>query len=140
MDYNCQKDRYFLKLLEIKKSAYAPYSNFHVACILETNKGWFYGVNVENAAYPATLCAERNAIGSMITNGASKILRIWILTDSKQTNGTACGLCRQVISEFADPKAQVTTYNILGQKTVATVAEILPNSFSPLAMSSNHKE
>ncbi|WP_027119402.1 cytidine deaminase [[Mycoplasma] testudinis] len=128
------QDRYYQKLKEIIKNAYTPYSKFRVACLLWTDKGWFSGVNVENASYPVTLCAERNAIGAMITNGGKEILKAWILTDSIKDNGTACGVCRQAISEFAKASTEVVTYSSEGKKSILKVSDLLPYGFDQAAM------
>lgn len=130
-------NRYFKKLKEIISNAYIPYSNFGVSCLLWTDKGWFSGVNVENAAYSPTLCAERNAVGAMITSGAKEIKQILILTQTLNGFGTPCGVCRQVLSEFASEDAIVITYNMSGKKTTYKLSELLPFSFGKKNLSFN---
>ena len=91
-----------LKLKELLNNSYAVYSNYKVSCILETkDNNYFYGVNVENASYGATICAERSAITNAITNGYKKhdFKRIYIMNASDKI-GTCCMLCRQVFLEF----------------------------------------
>lgn len=122
-------NRYFKKLKEIISNAYTPYSRFRVSCLLWTDKGWFSGVNVENAAYSPTLCAERNAVGAMITSGAKEIKIVFVLTETVEGFGTPCGVCRQVLSEFASEDTLLITYNMSGKKTIYKLSELLPFSF-----------
>lgn len=81
--------------------AYAPYSRFLVgAALLTRNQQVFSGCNVENASYGATLCAERVAIGNMVSSGAADPQAIAIYTEAEELT-MPCGMCRQVLSEFA---------------------------------------
>lgn len=83
---------------QIRQQAYAPYSNFAVgAAVLAANGQIYQGVNIENASYGLTVCAERNAIGSMVGDGQTELLAVAVST----SNGvTPCGACRQVLLEF----------------------------------------
>jgi cytidine deaminase len=84
---------------QARKNAYAPYSHYLVgACILTDQGNTYTGVNVENRSYGATVCAERTAIGAMITAGEYKILKIAVDTGD---GGFPCGICLQSIAEFA---------------------------------------
>lgn len=132
-------NRYFKKLKEIISNAYIPYSNFGVSCLLWTDKGWFSGVNVENAAYSPTLCAERNAVGAMITSGAKEIKQILVLTTTEAPDhfGTPCGVCRQVLSEFASEDTPVITYNMSGKKRTYKLSELFPFGFGKRNLSLN---
>ena len=121
---------------KILPNAYAPYSHFHVAAAVLASSGKIYaGVNVENASYPAGICAERNAIFHAAAAGERKITAIVILggKDGIITDYTApCGICRQVMREFADPD----TMKIYLAKTPEdykeyTLKELLPESFGP---------
>ncbi|SYV95179.1 cytidine deaminase, partial [Mycoplasmoides gallisepticum] len=90
------------ELLRLLDKAYCVYSNFHVACILVDDQNKEYqGVNVEFASYPITLCAERNAIGTMITSSNSDhlpvIKQIHLMSDSNDSNASPCGMCRQAL-------------------------------------------
>lgn len=92
------------KLLDLakkaRKNAYAPYSRYQVGCALLDSKGKiFTGCNVENASYPAGLCAERTAIVKMISEGGKKITDI-VLVASSAEPVFPCGMCLQVIQEF----------------------------------------
>jgi cytidine deaminase len=90
-----------------RKRAYAPYSRYRVGAAIECASGAvFVGCNVENSSYGATLCAERNAIAQMIAAGERDPLACAVAT-SGRVPGTPCGICRQVLYEFADDMAVV---------------------------------
>lgn len=122
------------KAYEGRKNAYAPYSKFKVgAAVLMENGKIYTGCNIENASYGATNCAERTAIFKAISEGNRKIRAIAIVgTDDEYTY--PCGICRQVIAEFADENTEI----ILGKKSleyiVKTLAEILPGAFTKEAL------
>ena len=83
---------------QVRSNAYAPYSNYPVGAALLTKSGKiFTGVNVENAAYPDSICAERSAIFSAVSAGEREFDAIAVVT---RNGGTPCGSCRQVLSEF----------------------------------------
>lgn len=124
------KDFYFKKLKLLIKNSYAPYSHFRVASLVLSDGGVFSGVNVENCAFSPTICAERSAVSAMVTAGFKKILCVYILTDAPSELGTPCGLCRQVLSEFADPDVSIVTYDMSGEKNTYTVKQLLPFGFS----------
>lgn len=113
------------------KSAYAPYSKFHVGAALETEGGMvFSGCNVENASYGLTICAERNSIFSMVAAGHQKIIQIAIVAGG-DTPPYPCGACRQVINEFADPDCPVyvAPTNRIDAYETMSLGELLPKSF-----------
>ena len=84
--------------IKVRSNAYAPYSNYPVGAALLTKSGKiFTGVNVENAAYPDSICAERSAIFSAVSEGEREFDAIAVVT---RNGGTPCGSCRQVLSEF----------------------------------------
>ena len=114
---------------EARRHAYAPYSKYPVGAALRTKTGRVYtGVNVENAAYPTGICAERVAVFKAISEGEHNFEVIALVTDN---GGSPCGACRQVLSEFgldtivliADGKGR------LFQET--TVGNLLPEAFLP---------
>lgn len=90
-----------------KANAYAPYSKFRVGAALLMDGSVFTGTNVENASYGGTLCAERTAIATAVATGRRKLDVIAVSTDAAAGSAmdmrTPCGLCRQVMSEFATP-------------------------------------
>lgn len=96
------------KLQEVVNHAYTPFSKFKVACMLVANNQAFYGVNIENASYPVTLCAERSAIANMVTSiGKATIDYVFVYFDTKTPTNSPCGMCRQNIFEFATDKTQL---------------------------------
>ena len=117
---------------EAMKSAYAPYSNYHVgACVLCKDGRTFRGVNIENASYGATNCAERSAVFGAYSYGYRKadIAAIAIVSDGARI-GTPCGICRQVLNEFSDNMRVICGQ--YGQDfDVVPLAELLPHSFGP---------
>jgi cytidine deaminase len=115
--------------IEARKWAYAPYSNYPVGAALLAVSGKVYtGVNVENAAYPTTMCAERVAVFKAVSEGEKQFLAIAVVTANA---GTPCGSCRQVLAEFgldtlvliADAEGR------LAQEV--TLGELLPGAFQP---------
>lgn len=114
---------------EARRYAYAPYSNYPVGAALRTKSGRvFTGINVENAAYPTSMCAERTAVFKAVSEGEHEFDAIAVVTDN---GGSPCGSCRQVLAEFG----QDTTVLIangegeLLQET--TVKDLLPGAFTP---------
>ena len=119
------------KLLELQKNSYAPYSNFHVSAIVVAKDGVeFSGVNVENASFGATICAERSAIVSAISAGYKKgdFKELNVMVSSGEV-GMPCFICRQVISEFFDKDATVRCFATTGEYKEYTVEEICPFPF-----------
>jgi cytidine deaminase len=112
-----------------RQRAYVPYSNYPVGATLRTKTGRLYtGVNVENAAYPQTMCAERVAIFKAVSEGEKEFEVITVVTDN---GGSPCGGCRQVMAEFG-----LDTIVILADGTgklvkETTVRELLPDAFTP---------
>ncbi|WP_027121802.1 cytidine deaminase [[Mycoplasma] imitans] len=127
------------ELLQLLNKAYCVYSNFHVACILvDDQDNEHKGVNVECASYPVSLCAERNAIGSMITNNNSDhlptIKHIHLMTDSIDKNSSPCGMCRQALWEFSDDNTLVTIYYKDQTKKTYQFKQLLPLGFNNKAL------
>ena len=114
---------------EAMKSAYAPYSHFSVGAAVETDDGEVYcGCNIENSSYGATICAERTAISKAVSEGYRRITRIAIC-DSNNSFAWPCGICRQVMSEFAVEDFYVILEDN-GKLSNFLLKELLPNSFS----------
>ncbi|MBI5353334.1 MAG: cytidine deaminase [Chloroflexi bacterium] len=114
---------------EARKYAYAPYSNYPVGAALRTKSGRVYtGVNIENAAYPTGMCAERVAIFKAVSEGETEFEVIAVVTNN---GGSPCGGCRQVMAEFGlDTLILIADGNGKLQKEM-TVAELLPEAFTP---------
>ena len=98
---------------DMRKNAWAPYSNFKVGAAVLTAKNhlFFTGCNVENASYGLTMCAERVAIFKAISEGETNFLALAISVEIEKTSSDAermpCGACRQVMSEFMKPNSIV---------------------------------
>ena len=119
------------KLIRLLDNAYAPYSNFHVACLLEMKDGRMIpGVNVENASYGVTICAERNAITTAIALGYKKgdFKRIYIMVSGDKLSAP-CFACRQVITEFFDKDCEIVEVGKDGNEEKYTVEELCPYPF-----------
>lgn len=112
-----------------RQRAYAPYSNYPVGAALRTKTGRIYtGVNVENAAYPQTMCAERVAIFKAISEGEKEFEVISVITDN---GGSPCGGCRQVMAEFALDMIVLMADGNGKLIKETTVKELLPEAFTP---------
>jgi cytidine deaminase len=120
---------------EVKQRAYAPYSNFRVGAAVASADGHvFVGVNVENASYGLTMCAERNAIGAMAAAGVrSEVVAVAVVGDGRDAL-TPCGACRQVIFEFG-PHAMVYGSGDGGRPVRSRADELLPHGFGPKRLS-----
>ena len=115
--------------LDNKENSYSPYSHFRVSSVVKTKSGAIYkGVNIENAAYSPTLCAERSAMSAAISNGEKEFSYIVINGDSKDT--FPCGVCRQFIREFSDSDTKIVIANSIDDYKEYTIEELLPYSFS----------
>jgi len=124
-----QRDELIRRALQARRHAYAPYSAYAVgAAVLADGGGIYAGANVENAAYPSGICAERSAVFNAIGQGERHILAVAVASEN---GGSPCGSCRQVLSEFG-PQADVIIVDASG-KIVAeqTVADLLPRAFGP---------
>ncbi|MDQ3007260.1 MAG: cytidine deaminase [Chloroflexota bacterium] len=112
-----------------RQRAYVPYSNYPVGAALRTKTGRIYtGVNVENAAYPQTMCAERVAIFKAISDGEKEFEVISVVTDN---GGSPCGGCRQVMAEFALDMIVLMADGNGRLIKESTVKELLPEAFTP---------
>ena len=110
--------------------SYSPYSLFPVGAALECADGTvFTGCNVENAAYPAGICAERNAIFHAVSEGHTDFRRIVVAGKSRDFC-VPCGMCRQVMREFS-PQLEIICLNETGEERSFTLDELLPHSFGP---------
>jgi len=114
---------------EAKEFSYSPYSKFRVGAALLCKDGRVYtGCNIENAAYGPSNCAERTAIFKAVSEGNKEFEKIAIITDS-QSPEYPCGVCRQVINEFA-PNLEIIVAGESGEFRVTTLAELLPHAFN----------
>ena len=116
------------KALEARSMAYVPYSRFPVGAALECEDGTVYtGCNVENASYGAANCAERTAVYKAVSEGRRRFRRIAV-AGSGGTLCPPCGICRQVLSEFA-PDLEVLLVSGSGETAELNLRDLLPYSF-----------
>ena len=123
-----QKAALLAAACEAKQLAYAPYSNYPVGPAVFTADGRiFSGVNVENASYGLSICAERTAVFKMVSAGVQHLLAVAIYTDN---GGSPCGACRQVLTEFAGD-VPVWLSDADGNVRQTTLHTLLPDHFGP---------
>lgn len=123
-----QRENLAAAAMAARELAYAPYSGYMVgAAVMASDGQVFTGANVENAAYPASICAERVAITKAVSEGVREFVAIAIAT---QNAGAPCGICRQVMFEFAPG---MTVY-LLDEDDIQAdylVVDLLPHGFGP---------
>jgi cytidine deaminase len=114
-----------------RERAYAPYSQFRVgAAALTAGGNIFLGGNIENAAYPMTICAERVAIFSAYAAGEREIVALAVVTPTEDV-ASPCGACRQVIFELA-AHSTVILLNLSGARRLVQPQDLLPHGFGPI--------
>jgi cytidine deaminase len=121
--------------LAAMQQAYAPYSGFRGgAALLASDGAVSVGCHVENASYPAGLCAERAALATAVTAGHRSFERIVVATDALEPS-PPCGLCRQALIEFS-PGMQVVSVTTSGLRAEWALADLLPAAFTPASLKS----
>jgi cytidine deaminase len=118
---------------EVRDHAYAPYSGFRVGAAVLADDRTFAAVNVENAAYPLSVCAERNAVGMAAAAGvaAGAVRAVAVVADADVAT-PPCGGCRQVLMEFGGPGLAVVAESADGSvRTTWALEELLPDAFGP---------
>ena len=113
---------------DARRNAYAPYSHYNVGAAVLAGSGKMYiGCNIENAAYPSGLCAERVAIFKAVSEGERKITAMVVVTSNLSG---PCGACRQVLSEFSSDSAVIIFASNRGKRRRRfTMRQILPERF-----------
>lgn len=115
--------------VEMREKAYCPYSKYQVgAAILTANDKLYGGCNIENAAYPATICAERTAAVKAVSEGEKEFTAIAIAV-SGEPAGYPCGVCRQFLNEFVTDDMPVYMINRSGEVTEDTFKSLFPHGF-----------
>lgn len=124
-----QRAELIKRALEVRAHSYAPYSHYAVGAALLTGSGKIFdGVNVENASYPLSMCAERSSIFKAVSEGERDFEAIVVATEN---GGSPCGACRQVMGEFG-LDTEVITVDEAGNVVLdTTVGGLLPEAFQP---------
>jgi cytidine deaminase len=116
---------------DARAHAHAPYSRYAVgAALLDEHGRVHVGCNVENAAFPQSLCAEAVALGALVTAGGRRVVAAVVVGDTSHAI-TPCGGCRQKLREFADDDTPVWSADAQGWRARHTLGELLPASFGP---------
>jgi cytidine deaminase len=114
---------------EVRVNAYVPYSHYQVGAALLADSGKIYtGANVENAAFPVTMCAERAALYTAVSAGDRRFVAIAVVTENA---GTPCGSCRQALAEFGLGIIVLIADDQGNVKQETTVKDLLPGAFGP---------
>lgn len=125
---NEQRSALIQAAVDVRRCAYAPYSKYQVGAALLLENGQIVtGVNVENASYGLSMCAERTAVFKAVSEGHQKILAVAVATDNA---GSPCGACRQVLTEFAGD-VPVYLVDAAGNGRDTTLYALLPDHFGP---------
>lgn len=125
--------------LAAMRKAYAPYSDFRVGAALAGPDGSvFVGCNVENAAYPAGICAERAALSAAVAGGVTSFQLLVIASEADDPT-PPCGMCRQALVEFA-PGLAIVSVTIEGREAEWNLASLLPHPFTPAALTHHHHQ
>jgi cytidine deaminase len=112
---------------QARQWAYAPYSHYLVGAAVLTSSGRIYdGINIENAAYPATICAERVALFKAVSEGERQFIALAVVTNN---GGTPCGICRQVLAEFGLDTTILVADDSGEVKLEVSLNELLPLAF-----------
>jgi cytidine deaminase len=113
---------------KVIKYSYSPYSKFPVSAVVRTASGkYYYGVNVENASYGLTVCAERVAVFKAVSEGERVITDVLVYAPTRKPV-SPCGACRQVIAEF-NPDARIIMANE-SEMVIKSLRELLPLTFT----------
>lgn len=118
---------------ELLDKSYAPYSQFHVACLGVLNNNHIYGgVNIENVSYSAGVCAERSMICNIISNGddPKDLTTIVIISDGEKIC-VPCGICRQTLAEFINDDVEIILANKHMEYQKVCLSDLFPYPFNP---------
>jgi cytidine deaminase len=133
---DARRKKLFAVAKKARANAHAPHSGCQVGAAIELTNGKIYpGCNVENSSYGGTVCAERGALQTAVcAEGRIRVREILVVTDSSPP-WMPCGLCRQVISEFAADAPggdiRIVSTNVKGDALETSFSELYPGGFSP---------
>jgi len=117
------------RAIQAAQKSHSPYSLAKVGSALETTDGKIFGgCNIENSSFGGTVCAERVAIWKAVSEGHQQLKRIYVYTEA---GWPPCGLCRQVMAEFASPQLEIVIGDGQGKETVWKFTDLLPLAFTP---------
>jgi cytidine deaminase len=126
---NEERERLIAAAIDARQWAYAPYSDYAVGAALLSASGRIYeGVNIENAAYPMTICAERVAVFKAVSEGERQFLALAVVT---KNGGSPCGACRQVLAEFGQDTLVIIADEAGHVVDEKSVRDLLPGAFGP---------
>lgn len=121
----------YARARDVRRNAYAPYSEFPVGAALLTESGEIVaGCNVENASIGGTVCAERTALGTAIARGEREFRALCVVTEADPP-AAPCGICRQVLTEFCE-ELPILMANEEGAREFTTLAALFPRAFTGL--------
>ncbi len=130
MERAVTKEQLIAAAAAARERAYVPYSHYKVGAALLGKSGTIYtGCNVENASYPATICAERVAATKAVSEGERDFVALAVVVDGSAP-GSPCGICRQFLAEF-NLDLQLYLANLGGAVIESTLREYLPQAFGP---------
>jgi len=124
------------KAIQAMENSYSPYSNRQVGASIRLTNGHEYsGCNIENSSFGGTVCAERVAVWKAVSEegGDIRIAEVFVATEASPP-WSPCGLCRQVINEFAAPDCQIHLVNREGEHQSYSHRELLPHGFDRSAL------
>jgi cytidine deaminase len=117
---------------KVRRRAHAPYSDFHVGAAVLAGGRIFTGVNVENASYPLSVCAERNAVAAAVAAGKTAIEAVAVVAEDADPT-PPCGGCRQVLHEFG-PQMLVVAEADNGRRAEWVLSSLLPAAFDSASL------
>jgi cytidine deaminase len=113
----------------VRGHAHAPYSRYQVGAAVRGASGTIYaGANVENASYGLALCAERSAVAAAVAAGETRLAAAAVMTATSPP-AAPCGMCRQVLAEFAGDELPIALVNDGGERSDTTLGALLPHAF-----------